>query len=238
MAANLLSNYMGASKPKLITSYTSGTGTYVPTSDMARCFVRIQAGGGGGGNYGGTNYGGGGGSMVEAIIRIPIAGIAYTVGAGGTTSPATNGSRSSIGHIIALPGIGGHVGTGYYYSGFGGTIHVLSGSVDTDTTTVLVGSGYSGTSGGGGGTGAASGRLVGNPFPTNTSFMTAFANTLAIDEFGNGQGAGSGGDSFYGKGGLAGQAPASDAYGAGGGGHATTPGSGRGGYLEIWDYGV
>ena len=32
-------------KPKLVTVLTTGSGTYVPTEDGARCFVRRQGGG-------------------------------------------------------------------------------------------------------------------------------------------------------------------------------------------------
>ena len=80
---------MGGGKPKLITAYTSGTDLYVPTVDMARCLVRIQAGGGGGGivsfgpagsinNTGAINYGGGGsttgtaGVQTNYITTIPV----------------------------------------------------------------------------------------------------------------------------------------------------------------------
>ncbi len=58
-----LSDFMGGGKPKLITPKYSGTGTYVPTADMARCLIRLQGAGGAGGSPT-NNYGGGGGGVL------------------------------------------------------------------------------------------------------------------------------------------------------------------------------
>lgn len=231
---NLLSNYVGGSKPKLITLLTSGTGTYVPTADMARCLVRVQ-GGGGGGSTQGSGTGGGGGAMIEVMIRVPVAGLAYAVGAGGATE--TKGSVSYFGKYRALPGLSydGNAYAGVGYSG--GMLEHIVGSVDTDSASMLIGRGPAGVSGGGGGYSSTSGRIIGYPIsPAATLHMSPAK--LVYDEATNAAGAKSGGDSFYGTGGAAGSAPAAGNYGAGGGGHATTPGVGLGGCIEIWDFGA
>lgn len=237
-----LSDFMGAStKPKLITSYTSGTGTYVPTADMARCFVRVQAGGGGGSYVGGSHLGGGGGAMVEFWCRVPIAGLAYAVGAGGTgggSGIGGDGSKSSFGPYSAMQGFSG--GTASVFgpqSGSGGVLTQADGSVDTDSVSMMSGNGLQGVSGGAGGNSSDSGLMVG--FPNRVSNSLSTPNASAVKAYApNGQGVSSGGDSFYGKGGLAGASPAATAYGAGGGGHATTAAAGRGGYIEVWDFGA
>lgn len=225
-----------SAKPKLITRYTSGTGTYVPTADMARCLVRIQAGGGGGGYVAGTHYGGGGGAMAEVLLRVPVAGLAYSVGAGGsgTTSGAGgNGSASSFGPFAAPPGMGGD--NVYTYSCGGGILESLVGSVDADSAHIMAGKGLPGVSGGAGGNHAYSGKRVGFPYPTGSPLSISPALGYEANYCTNGLGVQSGGDSFYGKGGATGNAPASDAYGAGGGSYG---GAGRGGVIEIWDFGV
>lgn len=229
-----LSDFVGGGKPKRITSYTSGTNTYIPTADMARCFVRIQAGGGGGSTM---PQGGGGGAMVEVWCRVPIAGFAWIVGGGGAS--ATNGSRSSFGPYTAMPGMSHPTA---WSAGAGGILDVINGSVDSDGATMIPGRGLGGVSGGAGGN-TYEGNLVG--FPISDNYINGYGAPPAYNLWygsnratGNGQGVYSGGDSFYGKGGTTGNSPAVDAYGAGGGGHASTPGAGRGGYIEIWDYGV
>ena len=231
---NLLSNYVGGSKPKLITLLTSGTGTYVPTADMARCLVRIQAGGGGG-STANTGTGGGGGAMVEVLVRVPIAGLAYAVGAGGAAE--TKGSVSYFGNYQALPGLSydGNVYSSLSYSG--GVLEHIVGSIDSDSASMMVGRGLSGVSGGGGGNTGAAGRLVGFPVSPSSSLHVNPAS-IAYSGASNTAGLKSGGDSFYGTGGAAGSAPAAGNYGAGGGGHATTPGAGLGGCIEIWDFGA
>ena len=228
---NLLSNYVGGSKPKLITLLTSGTGTYVPTADMARCLVRIQAGGAGGS----ANHGGGGGAMTEWMLRIPIAGLAYVVGAGGAAS--SNGSLSSFGQYIALPGTWGN-GSG---PGMGGPIAFIEGQVDADGVSGFF-PGCAGVAGGAGGSASSNGFRVGKPVGTVAAYTGGPVNDNVNQYSGtfwaNTAGLKSGGDSFYGTGGAAGSAPAAGNYGAGGGGHASTPGAGLGGCIEIWDFGA
>lgn len=221
---NSLSDFLGGSKPKLITAYTSGTGTYIPTANMARCFVRLQAGGGGG-NAG--NYGGGGGAMTEWFIRIPIAGLAYTVGAGGAVG--NDGSPTLLGLCTALAGKAG--ASGGSVGGTGGVVGYLMGGTDADGATITT-SGLQGVSGGGGGyTSASPGNVAG--YPVAQSHFTA-QGSGPWHNIGNGLGNGSGGNSFYGLGGTPGNSPAAGNYGAGGGNNA----AGAGGYIEIWDYGA
>ena len=213
-----------SAKPKLITTYTSGTGTYVPTADMARCFVRVQAGGAGGS----TTAGGGGGSMIEFWIRIPIAGLAYAVAA--SAAATTHGSNSTFGPYTAVGGMYG--GGADQYGGVNGSIQ---GNVSaTEVMTIGVRS-LSGIDGGMGGTSGAQGMLAGFP-ASYAGGVPPLSNTRT--RWANGVGNLSGGNSFFGKGGTTGAAPLAGNYGAGGGGHASTPGAGAGGYIEVWDFGV
>lgn len=222
---------LAGGKPKLITRLTSGTGTYVPTVDMARCLVRIQAGGGGGASTG--NNAGGAGAMIEIFFRIPIAGLAYSVGAGGAVE--TDGSMSTLGQFSAMPGAGGVNGVS---PGMGGVIGALMGPVDTNGASITV-SGMAGVSGGFGGNGSVAGGLPGFPIdppnaPAYAAAVPAQYSTVWSINHRNGQGNASGGNSFYGKGGTTGNAPATTAYGAGGGFNA----AGRGGCIEIFDFGA
>jgi hypothetical protein len=227
MAMNDLFSVAG-SKPKLITAYTSGTGTYVPTENNARCLVRLQGGGGGGHA---TGSGGGGGAMIEFIIRIPIAGLAYAVGAGGAV--ANNGSNSTFGPYTAIGG--GYDSSGTNQLMYGGITAIGMGGVDADSVTFIGSTGITGVPGGMGGNAANAGMQAGFPIGSGSALLVGASNiSTLVGRAGNGQGNNSGGNSFYGKGGTTGNAPASDAYGAGGGMNA----AGRGGYIEIWDFGA
>lgn len=223
-----LSDFMGAStKPKQITSYTSGTGTYVPTADMARCLVRLQAGGAGGA----TTAGGGGGSMIEFWIRIPIAGMAYAVAASAAAN--THGSNSTFGPYTAVGGQ--YDASAGAVSQFGGANSVIQGNVSATDAALIGGRSFAGVDGGMGGQSGSNGYLAGFPSP-NMASVTPLSNSRT--RWANGVGNFSGGNSFFGKGGTTGAAPLAGNYGAGGGGHASTPGAGAGGYIEVWDYGV
>ena len=221
---------LAGGKPKLITRITSGTGTYVPTADMARCLVRIQGGGGGGYNSGGSA--GSGGAMVEVMIRIPIAGLAYAVGAGGAVN--TSGSASTFGAYKAPGGRTPNSGT---VTAYGGMLGSIVGSVDADSVTSSASSPMPGVCGGAGGY-TYSGNLAGWPVGESGPDLTgSFGGNYAIGNgpfASNGQGAGSGGNSFYGVGGTSGNSPAAGNYGAGGGYNA----AGLGGCIEIWDFGA
>jgi len=183
-----LSDFTGGGvKPKLITSYTSGTGTYVPTENNARCFVRLT-GGGAGGHASGS--GGGGGAMVEVFIRIPIAGIAYAVGAGG--SVATDGGNTTVGQFTAIGGR--YDNTGLHTSMFGGTLATLVGGVDADSVTGVGATGLNGLSGGMGGNASNPGTIAGFPIGSASSLVVA-SGAASLSKAGNGQGNNSGGNS-------------------------------------------
>lgn len=221
-----LNDLFGAAgaKPKLITSYTSGTGTYVPTVDMARCRVRVQAGGAGGHS---TNGGGGAGSMIEFDIRIPIAGLAYAVAAAAAVD--TDGSNSTFGPYTAVGG--SYPIAGSAVTPFGGINTLIQGNVSATDAIVGGGRSFFGVDGGMGGNSSAAGGLAGFPMLHHNA-----TNPLGNSKprWANGQGNNSGGNSFYGKGGTSGNPPAAGAYGAGGGMNAAS----LGGYIEIFDYGA
>lgn len=100
--------------------FTSGSGTYTPTSGTKAILVEcVGAGGGGGGAaYSAPNTacgaGGGGAGYVKKLITSPSASYAYTVGAGGAGGVAGNnngaaGTNTTFGSafIIAIAGAGG-----------------------------------------------------------------------------------------------------------------------------------
>ena len=227
---------LAGSKPKLITVITSGTGTYIPTVDNARCLIRRQGGGGGGGGGSGgspAGGGGGGGAFVETMERVPIAGITYSIGAkgvGGTSANGTNGGATRVGNVIApggKAGIGNSTGT---VTGGRGAM-LITGDVSTGEFGLLNGvSGGAAGSGGTGRTGWAPGFSVPDTTVSGNGQATGAGNTSG------------GGDSLLGKGGngiILGGANATG-KGAGGGGTATAGvkgGDGADGYAEIWDYG-
>ena len=212
------------SKP-VPTLLTSGTGTFVPSADNALCRVRLQAGGGGGHT---SVAGGGGGAMVEFWLRIPIAGIAYAVGAGGAVSAA--GSDTTFGQFTAK---GGKPATTTNTPGFGGVVGVTMGSVSATAATLVAGGTPAGVSGGHGGVAAAHGGLVGFPITADGSNNFNVNPAYAAFSSSNGVGNGSGGNAFFGKGGATGVAGAANT-GAGGGANAAG-GSGR---IEIEDFGA
>lgn len=216
--------FLASGKPAR-TLITTGTGTFVPSVDNALCKFKIQAGGAGGYT---SLYAGGAGAMVEVWRRVPIAGIGYVVGVGGAVS--TDGSKSSVGSVVAQPGSYGNT----TQPGTGGSLGTLSGGVDADGATLPMG-GLPGIAGGGGGGAAAPGQIPGYPAPIwGGSVGAASVPNGVTANPGNGQGNGSGGSSAYGLGGTTGNAPASDAYGAGGGINA----AGRGGCIEVEDFGA
>lgn len=218
----------GSAKPKLVTQLTSSTGTYVPTENNARCLVRVQGGGAGGHASAG---GGGGGAMVEEVVRIPIAGMAYAVGAGGAVG--NNGSNSTFGPLTAMGGT--YDGSGSAQLNYGGVLSVSVGGVDADSLSSVGGAGLRGVSGGAGGNAGNPGTVAGFPSPIANPLIVGTSGISGLTgRSSNGQGNNSGGNSFYGKGGATDASPASDAYGAGGGKNA----AGRGGYIEIWDFGA
>lgn len=210
------------------TLLTTGTGTWTPSVDNALCRVRCQGGGAGGHS---TGSGGGGGAMVEFWIRVAIGGIAYAVGAGGAV--ANDGSNTTFGQFTAMGGR--YDSSGTHQLAYGGIASAQVGGVDADSATMFGGRGLAGVDGGMGGNATNPGTLAGFPVGV-ASVLTVGASSLGthLGRAGNGQGNNSGGNSFFGKGGASDNAPASDAYGAGGGKNA----AGRGGCIEIEDFGA
>lgn len=247
---NNLSDFLGGGKPKLITRLTSGTSTYIPTVDNARCLVRVQ-GGGGGGCVGGS---GGGGAFVEAMLRIAIAGIACNVGAGGAgsaTDTGTSGSDSNVGQIVAKAGLRGYNNSPSYYGGCDGgriaqavyTYLPNSSAIVTPILTLSI----SYVSGGCGGSasGTASPGAIGNPMSASVTGGTTQISAPPIAGAKSvSQGAYyGGGDAFMGIGGSgsnSGNGGNGNGYGSGGGAAFTgfTGGNGASGCIEIWDYGA
>lgn len=221
------SDFMPGGIKPLYTKLTSGTGTFVPSVDNALCKVRVTPGGAGGWSASG-NSGGGGGATVEFWVRVPIAGLPYVVGAAGAVS--ANGSPSSFGPITANPGRTPSAGA---VVGMGGIIGMLYGSVNANSVTVSGPGSLSGVNGGHGGTGSINGGQIGFPFGADVSGNYS-VTPMSAQEPNSNNGFSCGGDSFYGKGGTNGNAPAATAYGAGGGAGA----AGRGGVIEIEDFGA
>jgi hypothetical protein len=231
------------SKPKLITTYTSGTGTYVPTEDNARCFIRrLGAGGGGGaGNSSGAGSGGGAGALVDSMQRVPIAGIAYAVGAAGVGASnvvGTNGSATRVGSIAAAGGKGGTRQAASTTAGADGA-YLITGDTATGNFGLL-----NGVSGGAGGAGSATAANNKGFAPGSTTASTSVGNVNATGQSTGAVNAGGGGDSAFGIGGNGvqnGTGGNASGYGAGGGGSSgtgATGGNGSGGYIEIWDFGA
>lgn len=209
-------NLAAAGKPIRFVNYLSGTGTFTPLVNLSRCLVRLQAGGQAGfasiNAWGGR--GGDAGAFVEFFIRVSIAGIAYSIGAGGASNGAL-GSVTSLGSVIAGPTVtrpefvgafgsdGGNTDASTYaFAGtqgksFGGPVGGVGGAA------------YSTTRGGGGGGGSSL--------------------------YGTG-GAGGAGGLVTGGAGSAGAGYG--AGGGGGGGYYGTGGAGTGGLIEIWEFGA
>ena len=104
--------FLSGAKPKLITRVTaSGTYTYTPTEDMARCLFIIQAAGANGHASTG-NFGGGGGQERKVWQRVPLTGIGYIVGAAPVAAD-TAGSNSSVGTHVAQGGKAGSTSVNY-----------------------------------------------------------------------------------------------------------------------------
>lgn len=82
---------------------TSGAGTHVPSADGLWCRVTLTAAGGGGGEGNASGAGGGGqaGASKQFVVRLPIAGWAYVVPAGG--APGVDGGDVVFG-TLRLPG--------------------------------------------------------------------------------------------------------------------------------------
>lgn len=119
----------GAIQPQL-TVYTSGSGTYTTPVGAKYLIVECIGGGGGGAGNGTANasYGGGGGGGGYYLKQFnnPDASYSYTVGTGGTGTPAgsyadgSNGTASTFGGMSAGGGGGGKRGSTSVRNGDGG----------------------------------------------------------------------------------------------------------------------
>lgn len=202
--------------------FTSGSGTYTPTSGTATIVVEVQAGGGGGGGAAqaaaSAAAGGGGGAGGRAIKRITgVSGTyAYAVGAGGAggTAGANNGTDGSD-------------------STFGGTITTKGGKGGTGGAAGAVGAF---TAAGAGGAVSTGGDQNGGGAPGQAGIV--LSGTVAA--------AGLGGSTALGGGGLAATTEragfAATGYGAGGGGGCClggtqrAGGAGKDGYVLVIEY--
>jgi hypothetical protein len=238
-----ISDFLGGSKPKLITRYTSGTGTYYPTVNNARCFVKIQGSGGGGAVF----IGGGGGAYIEGVFVVPSTGVPYTVGAGGAGGTGSSASAGNYSRFDSIKAPGGSSGgyfsnSGNFSCSQGGIFNEISYTTSS-TVYPLPASGILTVSGGFGGYGASLGGAVGSPvgiaYASGTQTVFILGNQTSLSSFNT---APSGGDAYLGVAGAgtATNGQPGNGYGSGGGGANTgyTGGAGAGGLVEIWDYGA
>lgn len=211
-------------------TFSTGTGTYTPTSGMKYCQVEVVGGGGGGGGTAATGAsqmacgaGGGAGAYASGFFSAATigAGQTYTIAAaaaGGVgNNPGGNGGTCSLGSLITAGG-----GTG----GTGGA--ATAGAVSV----------------GGVGGSAGTGGNINNPGASGLSGFVYFVGSIGM----SGQGA----DTLYGAGGTAiplfsgsvsNLGNSGTGYGGGGGGAgagasvaANNGGSGRKGAIIITEY--
>ena len=132
-----LSQFVGGGKPKQVTTYTSGTGTYTPSAPNAWCYVTLVGAGGAGAGRGG----GSAGAVWQQWVL--VAGpTSYAVG-------AANSGSTTFGSITAVGGNGA--------GGGGAQVNGQSGQFGSGGTGVDPGSGGSATGyGSGGGSGGSS----------------------------------------------------------------------------------
>jgi hypothetical protein len=201
----------------------NAAGTYTPSTDVTRIFIRMVGGGGAGGGVSNTRSGAGGGggagAYTERLIAVTNTAYNYTLGAGGTgaaTAAGGNGTATSI--TIGATTITAPFGYGGAYTA-GSTTNKFA-------------------AGGAGGLAGANGDVIVAGEPGQAG-MTFSSGTLASS--------GNGGSSPFGGGGK-GQVGVSVAgiagtgYGSGGGGAcaasntANAGGAGRPGVIIIWEY--
>ena len=112
---------------KQIVRYTSGSGTYTPSSGVRRLLVRLVGGGAGGtSGVSGTSDGGGGGAgaYCEAFISETGYSFSYVVGAGGGAGADggdTTFSNTGSGGTVSMTAGGGKAATTASGGGLGGT---------------------------------------------------------------------------------------------------------------------
>lgn len=181
-----LSQFTGNAKPRQVTVYTSGSGTYTPSAPNAWCYVLLIGGGGSGGLgqgcYGtGYGYAGGAGLAVQVWTKV-VSTASYAVGAAGywTNSgyPYYNYSQVAAGATTfngLTAAAGGTGATGYNNTTTVGASGLPSASVLARPTIQYVGNpGY----GGGGG---AAGNSNGCSYSYGGS---GTAGVIVIQDFG------------------------------------------------------
>lgn len=202
--------------PATVQRFTSGSGTYTPTSaDVRSIRVRLVGGGGGGANATAaasqTNVGsgGGGGGYVEHVMA--AGSYSYAVGAGGASQTTGGDSTFNSSALVASGGVGTNFNTG-------------------------PGTAASRASGSGAGGNASGGNIANVP---------GGAGEVAFRYSGTESIAARGGQSFMGAASgqtLGGNGPAGQQYGGGGGGSASlnttaqTGGVGAAGVIIIEEY--
>lgn len=197
----------------LVTTYTSGTGTFTTNSNTLLAQVFVTGGGGGGGaadtdgSAGGAGGGGaGGGTAIKWFNREELGdSAAYSVGTAGAAGSGNGGSGGTGGTSSFNPG-----GTGATLSGNGGTGGTGTGSAYAPATGVF--------NGGNGGS-ASSGDINHN----GTDGTAGIAPSAALLCGGNG------GSSYHGGGA---NGPVLNATGVTVGVAATVPGAGGSGAIN------
>lgn len=208
----------GSGFTTVVTQVFTGSGTYTPTASMKYCIIELCGGGAGGGGAAASSAGqfaigggGGAGGYASKTVAAATIGASQTVtvgggGAGGTAgaNTGTGGGTTSVGSIVsATGGSGGVGGAAFTASGFG------SGNISTGGV-------------GGAGSSGIFNLTGGSGSPGTVSWNTVFSTVKG----------GVGGNSFFGQGGAAVNAPVANggldqdqiagvvgySYGAGGSG--------------------
>lgn len=217
-------------------TFTS-SGTFTPSVPLTCDYLVIAGGAGGGGWLGGGGGAGGlrstvqatgGGGTIETALSLSATGYTVTVGAGGAGGPYSNPSTSTAGSnsvFSTITSLGGGAASGYApANGFTGGSGGGAGGANSSTTggAGTTNQGYAGGNcnpsaygaGGGGGAGAVG----------QTAYVSdhggAGGNGVALTQFANVTGTGSGG--YYAGGGGAHGNAGGGAGGAGGGGAGVT----------------
>ena len=237
-----------------ISTFTSGSGTFVVPAGAPVIVDYLVVGGGGQGGSGSGGGGGAGGLVYAKGVQLPAGSYSWTVGAGGSggTANVAGGSgvlsslsNSSFGNIVAL---GGGGGGGYNTSpsspglpgGSGGGAAGGAGTPPFAGGVAAVGQGNVGgttaqagqyTGGGGGGAGGAGvSPASGTATPANGGIGLAIAITGSNVYYAGGGGASTNsGTGAFGIGGLGGGANGTNGAGAVNAGTANTGGGGGGG---------
>lgn len=216
-----------------VSTYASGSGTWIKPAGCAWVQVTVVGGGQGGHRNAysgtGTSYGGGGGGSGSVVQHTFLAAdlpstVAYSVGAGGAGATAndsfgSDGGASSFGSLLAPGGrqisVNAESNGGAGYCGGGHGSHKLDDETDAGQGTFSYGKGRSGGGGGAGRTGPHE-SSTGAPFYMGGG---AAGGADAVVSGARAQGGAGGCGYGAGGGGGGGNGAANNAhYGGGGGG--------------------